>query len=186
VKRIFVIFLGILFPSVLMAETYTMDPDHSYVLYQVSHFGFSTQTGKWPANGTLVLDEQKPENSKVNVNISVDKLDTGNPELDKHLKGALFFDVTKYPTATFQSDTVTLTGKDSATVHGILTLHGVSKPITLTVMLNKIGTSLITNKPTVGFNGKTTLKRSDFGVSGLLPGVSDNVSLTIEMEAAKG
>lgn len=184
-KRIFIILLAMVLSPVLMAETYTIDPDHSYVLYQVSHFGFSVQTGKWPVNGTLELDEKTPKNSKINVNISVDKLDTGNPELDQHLKGPLFFDVTKYPTATFQSDKVTLTGKDRATVQGTLTLHGVSKPITLNVMLNKIGTSLITNKPTAGFNGKASLKRSDFGVSGLLPGISDDVNLNIQVEAYK-
>src|SRR5690348_11133630 len=80
------------------AETYTIDPMHSYVSYHVSHLGFSTQSGKWFANGKLELDKVNPKNSKVNVVIQMDSVDSGIPELDKHLKSGLFFDVKQFPT----------------------------------------------------------------------------------------
>lgn len=168
------------------ADTYTIDPNHSYVLWHISHFDFSHPSGKWMvAEGKLNLDKDKPQNSKVNVVIHVNDMITGIPELDKHLKGPLFFDTAKNPQATFVSDKVTVTGKNSATVHGILTVHGVSKPIVLNVKLNKIGISPITNKETVGFTATTNLKRSDFGMSTLLPGLGDQVQINIEAEAYK-
>lgn len=166
------------------AQTYSIDPNHSYVLWRISHFDFSHPSGKWMvAEGTLSLDKEKPQNSKVNILIHVSDMVTGIPELDKHLKGNLFFDTEKYPQATFVSDKITLTGKNSADVHGILTVHGVSKPIILHVKLNKIGISPITNKETVGFSGTTNLNRSDFGITTLLPGLGDPVQINIELEA---
>jgi len=168
------------------ADTYIIDPNHSYVLWSISHFDFSHPSGKWMVNeGKLTLDKEKPENSKINILIHVNDIITGIPELDKHLTAPLFFDVAKYPQATFVSDKVTLTGKNSANVQGTLTVHGISKPITLNVKLNKMGMSPITNKETVGFTATTLLKRSDFGITTLLPGVGDNVPISIEVEAYK-
>jgi polyisoprenoid-binding protein YceI len=172
-------------PAQAAATTYTFDPSHTSVLWHINHFGFSSPSGKWAADGTLVLDEAKPQDSKVNVLIHVDAMVTGNPELDKHLKGDNFFDVTKYPTATFVSDKVNVTGKKKAKVHGMLTLHGVSKAVTLDVTLNQVGVNPINDKQTVGFTASTKLKRSDFGMSTLLPGLSDEVKIDIEAEAAK-
>lgn len=165
------------------AQTYKLDSDHSYVLWHISHFGFSNPSGKWLADGTLVLDEAKPQNSTVNVTIHTADVSTGIKELDKHLKGPLFFDVTKYPTATFISDKVTTTGNHTAKVHGILTVRGISKPVTLDVVLNKLGVNPITDKKTAGFSAHTTLNRSDFGINTLLPGLGDEVKIDIESEA---
>jgi len=167
------------------AETYTLDPSHTYVLWHISHFGFSNPSGKWFANGTLLLDEANPQNSKVNVTINMASIDSGIKELDDHLKGKLFFDVAKYPTATFVSNKVTLTGKNTAKVNGILTLRGIAKPITLDVTLNKTGINPINNKQTAGFSATAQLKRSDFDINALLPGLGDDVALNIETEASK-
>ncbi len=166
-------------------ETYTLDNTHSYVMWHISHFGFSNPAGKWMADGTLTLDEANPQNSKINVTINVDSMDTGIPKLETHLKSAEFFDVTKFPTATFVSDKVIVTGKDTAKVQGMLTVHGVTKPLTLNVKLNKLAISPITNKKTAGFTATATLKRSDYGMSAFLPGLSDTVKLDIEAEATK-
>lgn len=166
-------------------ETYTIDPQHSSVLWHIDHFGFSKPSGKWMAEGTLVLDEAKPQNSKVNVTIHVANVVTGILELDKHLKGKLFFDVTQFPTATFISDKVNVTDKKTAKVFGILTVRGVSKPIVLNVTLNKVGENPISNKMTVGFSAVTRLKRSDFDITTLLPGLGDDVVVDIEVEAYK-
>lgn len=167
-------------------ENYTFDTAHTYVLWHINHFGFSNPSGKWYANGTLAFDDAKPQDSKVTVKIDVASLDTGNPELDKHLKSANFFDVKQFPDATFVSNKVTKTGKNSAKVQGLLTLHGVTKPITLNILLNKTGENPITNKMTMGFSATGKLKRSDFGMNSFLPGLSDDVTLNIEAEAYKG
>lgn len=167
------------------AEIFTIDPNHTAVLWHISHFGFSNPSGKWYANGQLVLDEATPQNSKVNVTIQVAEIITGIPELDKHLKGKQFFDVGQFPTATFVSEKVDLTGKETANVQGNLQIRGVTKPITLQVKLNKVGENPINNKKTVGFTANTVLKRSDFGITTLLPGLGDEVQIDIEIEAAK-
>lgn len=165
------------------SEVYTLDPMHSYVEWHISHFGFSTPSGKWWANGTIDLDKAKPENSKVNITIDLTNMVTGIPKLSEHLSSPDFFDVAKYPTATFVSTKVTPEGKTNAKVYGILTLKGVSKPVVLNVKLNKMDLSPITNKPTVGFTATTEIKRSDFGMTAYSPGLGDNIKLDIEVEA---
>lgn len=176
---------GLAFSSTYAADTYTLDPQHSFIGYRVNHLGFSEQVGKWPATGTLILDKDKPENSKVSVKVNVGDLVTGIAELNKHLLGPLFFDAGQYPVATFVSTKVESTGNDTAKVYGTLTLRGVSKPVVLDVKLNKAGTNPITEKMTAGFSAKTQIKRSDYNVKAFVPAVSDEVALDIEAEAYK-
>lgn len=173
------------FSAALHAETevFTLDNTHTYVAWTIKHLGFSTQTGKWYASGQLVLDKDHMEKSKVNVTINMADLVTGLPELDKHLKAKLFFDVEQFPKATFVSNKVIVDGKNKAKVEGVLTLHGVSKPVVLNVTFNKEAMNPINNKMTVGFSATATIKRSDFGMSSLLPALGDDVNLFIEAEA---
>lgn len=171
--------------SAQTATAYSFDPNHSYVLWHISHFGFSNPSGKWFVTGTLILDQAHPQNSKVNATINIADIVTGIKELDDHLKGQIFFDVAQFPTATFVSDKINVTSKTTAKVHGMLTLHGVTKPVILDVTLNKAGVNPITNKDTVGFSAITTLKRSDFGINTLLPGLGDDVKINIDAEAYK-
>ncbi|HCD9490754.1 TPA: YceI family protein [Legionella pneumophila] len=172
-------------PSYVYAEpqTLTLDNQHTYVLWRVKHLGFSTQAGKWYASGQLVLDKDNPQQSKVNVTINVDDIVTGIPELDKHLKSKLFFDTKQFPTATFVSNRVEVMGKNKAKVYGMLTLHGVTKPIILNVILNKAGINLLNDRETAGFSATTSLKRSDYGIKALIPEVGDDVEIEIEAEA---
>jgi polyisoprenoid-binding protein YceI len=163
--------------------TFTLDNQHTYVLWNIQHLGFSTQAGKWYANGQLVLDKDHPDQSKVNVTIKIADIVTGLPELDKHLKSKVFFDVDKFPKATFVSDKVQVLSEHSAKVQGMLTIHGVTKPVTLDVTLNKSGINPISNKNSVGFTATATIKRSDFGMTTLLPALGDEVVLQIGAEA---
>jgi len=165
------------------AERLTLDEDHSYVLWRIKHLGFSTQTGKWYVKGFVILDKDQPQNSKVEATIDVANFITGIPELDKHLKGKLFFDVARYPIATFVSDKVEVTNQNTAKVHGLLTVHGITKPVTLLVTLNKVGKNPINERMTVGFSATTELKRSDFGIKTLLPDLGDEVEIEIGAEA---
>lgn len=188
-KKIILKWLGFaaLFLSTSMplfaAETLTIDNQHSYVLWRIQHLGFSTQAGKWYVNGTIAWDEKDIPKSKVDVAIDVENIITGIPELDKHLKSEQFFDTKQFPKATFVSDKIVVTAKNKAKVHGLLTVHGVSKPIVLTVVLNKKGINPIHEQMTYGFSAKTTLKRSDFGLNTLLPKLGDQVLIDIDVEA---
>jgi polyisoprenoid-binding protein YceI len=172
-----------LFFNAYALETYKLDNSHTSVTFHINHFGFSNPSGKWYADGTLLLDEKNPENSKLDVLINTASLNTGIDKLDEHLKSKDFFDVKQFPTATFISNKIILTGKDSAKVRGSLTLHGITKAITLDVKLNKIGVSPVTNIKTAGFTATTILKRSDFGIDNYLPNLSNEVKLNIEAEA---
>lgn len=165
------------------AETYTLDPTHTTVNWSIDHFGFSMPTGKFSRiEGTLLLDEKTPANSKVNATIAIKDLSTGLEELDKHVKSADFLGLDQFPTATFASDQVEVTGPDTARVHGTLTLHGVSKPIVLDVKLNKIADNMF-KKHTAGFAATTLIKRSEFGITKYLPGLGDDIPITISAEA---
>lgn len=166
------------------AENYTFDPMHTNITWSANHFGFSNPDGKFAsASGTLVLDREHPENSKVNVSIATDGLVTGMALFDEHIKSDKFLNVAKFPTATFVSDKVELTGADTAKVTGQFTLLGVTKPVTLDVKLNQIAVNPINNKQTAGFSATTTIKRSEWGMTTYVPNVSDDVKISIEAEA---
>lgn len=177
--------MGLAFTSLFSAtlEKFTIDPQHSYVLWQIQHLGFSNQSGKWYAQGILLLDKDNPQNSKVEAKIDIGKMITGIPELDKHLKGKQFFDLKQYPEATFVSDKIEVLGKNKAKIHGVLHLHGIAKPVVLDVTFNKAGKNPINDRMTAGFSATAKLKRSDFGMNTLLPDLGDEVSLHIEVEA---
>ncbi|MDE3060040.1 MAG: YceI family protein [Pseudomonadota bacterium] len=178
-------FLAFAAPAQAATETYAFDPMHASVTWFINHFGFSNPSGKFTAvQGTLTLDDAHPENSKVAVTITIGNLVTGIDKLDAHLKSADFFNADQFPTASFTSDKVERTGDKTAKVSGMLTLHGVTKPVTLEVTLNNIGESPITKKKTAGFSATAMLKRSDFGIDKYLPGLGDDVKLIIETEAA--
>lgn len=179
------IFLLASLPLFASTETYQIDPQHSFVEWQVDHMFYSNQTGKWPVNGTIVLDQQHPQLSHVSVTINVADMVTGVPALNKQLRGHLFFDTKKYPTATFVSNKVIMTGKNIALIQGLLTLHGVSKTITIRARVNKIGINPINNKKSIGVSAITEISRTHFDINGFVPDISDLVRLDIEVEAAK-
>ncbi len=168
------------------ADSYKFDPNHTSVIWNATHFGASKPHGIFSQiEGTLTLDQADPAKSSLNVTIPTDKIATGIPKFDEHLKSKDFFNVTEHPTATFVSKKVEVTGKDTAKVTGDLTLVGVTKPVTLDVKLNQIAPNPMNKKETAGFSATTKIKRSEFGIKYAIPGVSDEVDLVIEAEAAK-
>ena len=170
--------------SAYAAQKYVFEPNHTQITWQANHVGFSSPTGKFvTVAGAVMLDEEKPQNSTVEVTIATADISTGIAKFDTHLKSADFFDVERFPQATFKSTAVEMTGKNTAKVQGTLNLLGVSKPVTLDVTLNKIDIMPMVQKKTAGFSAKATLKRSDFGIKYGLPMVGDDVHITIEAEA---
>ncbi len=166
------------------ADVYKLDQGHTSVTFQWTHFGFSHPSGKFMnAVGTVTLDQATPANSKVDVSFAIDGINTGVPALDTHLKSADFFDAAKFPTATFKSTKVDVTSATTAKVTGDLTVHGVTKPVTLDVTLNKKDIHPMMKKVDAGFSAHGTIKRSDFGIGAYVPNVSDEIDLSIEAEA---
>lgn len=166
-------------------EAYSFDPTHTNIVWKAEHFGFSKPSGRFGIkDGIVYLDEENPANSSVEVTIDVNNLVTGIEKFDAHLKSSDFLDVENFPTATFKSTSVEVTGEKTALVTGDFTLHGVTKPVVLDMTLNKIDVNPISEKKTAGFSGTITIKRSDFGISLYVPNVSDEVEISIEAEAA--
>lgn len=171
-------------PILQAAETYRIDPMHTFVLWHVSHFGFSIQSGKFTMlDGEIHLDTAKPFLSTVRVTIPTKEVYSGIEKLDEHLRSADFLDVANYPTATFVSNKIVVTGHHMGKIYGNLTLHGVTRPVILNVKLLKQGINPMKNKQSLGFHATTTIKRSDFGISAHVPNVGDEVKLDIGVEA---
>jgi polyisoprenoid-binding protein YceI len=167
-------------PKAVKAGTYKVEPYHTQVGFSISHFGFSDFSGLFSgASGTLELDPSELTVSKLDVSIPVQSVLTTVPPLNDELKGTKWFDAAKFPNATFSSTKVTATGQDSAIIVGDLTLHGVTKPVTLKTRLIGSGTNPLDKSFTVGFEATGTIKRGDFGVKQYLPLVGDDVRLRI-------
>ncbi|HXS90999.1 MAG TPA: YceI family protein [Steroidobacteraceae bacterium] len=174
----------------LYATTYTIEPDYTQAVFRWSHLGFSNPAAQLSqGQGTLEFDPANPTRAAVNVTIALSSLNTGVPALDEHLRSEDFFEVAKFPTASFRSTKVEQgAGKDRLKVTGELNLHGITRPVTLDVAVLKIGANPRTQLPTVGFEATTTLKRSDFGLGAFVPQVSDEIKLQISSQGveAKG
>ncbi len=167
-------------PSKVEAGTYKVEPNHTQIMFGVSHFGFTTYYGAFTAtSGSLDLDPAKPSDSKLDVSIKVDSVAVQSAKLQDELKSDQWLDAAKFPDATFKSTKVTKTGATTATVVGDFTLHGVTKPITLDVTYVNAGPNPISKVYTAGFEAKGKIKRSDFGVKTYLPVIGDEVDLMI-------
>jgi polyisoprenoid-binding protein YceI len=173
-----------------MAQTsaWATDPAHSEVDFSIRHGGVSNVHGRiGGVKGTLVYNEADVTKSTVTVTIDVTTVDTGEPKRDAHLKTDTFFDVAKFPTATFTSSSVVKNGS-KLTVNGNLTLHGVTLPVVLDVEGPSTPVEgAMDHKTHSGFSATTTVSRTAFGIGSSFPAVvvGDEVKLTIELEIVK-
>ncbi|WP_315760499.1 YceI family protein [Sphingomonas sp. Y38-1Y] len=177
--------------SRITGGTYQADSGHSLIEWEVNHFGFNDYFGLFgDVAGTLVLDPKNPASAKVDVTIPVSKVVTASQGLTSHLLrpgkdgGKPDFFGASPAAARFVSQHIVVKGTE-ATIHGNLTLNGVTKPVTVEAEFVGAGANPMSKKETVGFHGEATIKRSDFGVMGALPVVSDEVSLDITIAFEK-
>lgn len=173
----------------MCAQTSSWVPDkaHSEVDFSILHMSLSRVHGRFGnIAGTINWDESDITKSAVNVTIDVSSVDTGVSGRDADLKSSNYFDVAQFPTATFISTGVEKTG-DGLVVHGNLTLHGVTKPVTLAVEGPSGPVPGMDHKPHAGFSATATIKRSDFDLAPKMPAamLGDEVKLNIELDAAK-
>lgn len=173
-------------PAATSVEHYTFDKAHTQILFFVNHLGFSNSQGEFlDYDGYFNFDRENPANSIVDVTIQTASIDMDDEAWDNHLKNADFFNVEKFPTMTFKSTAIKVTGKDTADITGDLTLLGVTKPVTLKVIHNKSDKHAFSGKFVAGFSATATLKRSDFGMNYGLPAVGDDVNIMIEVEGIR-
>jgi polyisoprenoid-binding protein YceI len=169
-------------------RSYKIDKSHSEVMFQVRHLVTKVRGRFSDFEGTVAINEDTPELSSVQFTIQATSIDTNEPQRDTHLRSADFFEVDKYPTITFASRKVARTSSDSYEVAGDLTIHGVTRGITLPVThLGKAKDPWGNER--VGFEAEITLNRKDYGlmwnapleVGGFL--VGDEVKVTLSVQA---
>ena len=166
------------------AADYTIDPTHSHIMFMIDHLGFAKIVGLFSTfSGTLSFDPNNVPASKLNVTIKTESLQTQFGPRDKDLKGADWFNTTEFPEMTYVGSQFVKKDEHTGTVAGKLTLHGVTKPVTLDVTVNKVGQNPLDKINSAGFSARGTLKRSDFGIKAFLGAIGDEVELIIEIEA---
>ncbi len=172
-------------PVFAAPETYTIDSDHTFPSFEISHLGFSKHHGRFNnTSGQIVIDSAAKSGS-IEVKIDTASVDTGGEKLEKHLRAEDFFNVEKFPTMTFKSNKLNFKGDKLVAAQGELTLLGVSKPVSLNIASFNCGNHPVNKKAMCGAEATATIKRSDFGMKYGVPAVGDEVKLTIQVEAYK-
>lgn len=170
----------------LAAVDWTLDDDHSFALFRVQHMGAGFTWGRFDAiSGELSYDPASPAASKISVTIQAASISTGVPKMEEHLKTPDFFDVKQFPTLTFVSTAWTAKPDATFEITGDLTIHGVTKPVTLSAIRTGLGTNAYSKKDLVGFETTFTIKRSEFGLKYGPGAVGEEVRITFALEAIK-
>ena len=166
------------------ADTYDLDAGHTMVLFKVDHLGFSHSYGRFnDVSGSFVIDEENPAAGSVTIEIKTESVDSNHERRDKHLRSPDFFSATQFPTITFKSTGVSVSG-DDYTIKGDLTMRGVTKPVT--IELTRMGSGKDPwGNDRVGFNGGLTIKRSEFGVNYMPDALGEEVEILLAVEGVK-
>jgi len=166
-------------------ETFVIDNSHTYPHFSYNHLGFSNQTHKFDkTSGKVVLDRAAKAGSPI-VTTDATSVNTGYALFNEHLQAADFFDTAKYPTITFKSDKMAFRGDQPVSLVGDLTIKGVTKQVTLDITHFKCQPHPMLKVEACGANATTQIKRSDFNMGKNAPYVSDEVKLTLAIEAVK-
>lgn len=170
-------------PKQAPTGSYSLETRHSQVLFAIPHLGITDYYGRFDKlSGTLNYNSGAPEKSSVNISIDMSSIDMPSHELMGELMGAGVFNTASFPAATFKSTAIARTGPNTGTITGDLTLHGVTKPVTLDVTFGGVTADPFSGADDVGFHATATIKRTDFGITGMVweQIVGDDVKLTIE------
>jgi len=170
--------------SSAVADDYTLDDQHTSVVFAANHFGYSYTYGMFGKYaGGFSIDMNNPAAGKFQFAIDAASLDTKSAKRDEHLTGPDFFNVKQFPQITFQSTSIVADGK-KLNVTGNLTMHGVTKEIVLPLTYLGAGKGPY-GKDRIGFYGSFKVNRTEFGINAFVPNVSDEVALTISFEGVK-
>ncbi len=163
--------------------TYVVDASHTFPNFSYNHMGLSTQLSKFKnTQGKVVLDKEA-KTASVDITIDMTGVETGFALFNEHIQGEDFLDTAKFPTATFKSTKVNFEGDKPASIEGDLTIKGVTKPVTLTVSHFVNTAHPMMKKDAIGANASTVIKRSEFNAGKYAPGVGDEVTITVALEA---
>ncbi len=164
-------------------QTYVVDSSHTFPRFSYNHMGLSKQILRFDkTTGTVVLDKEAKE-AKVDITIDMKSISTGSEAFNGHIQGEDFLDTANYPTATFKSTKVVFDGDKPVSIEGDLTIKDVTKPVTLTITSFFNGPHPMLKKDAIGANATAVISRTAFNAGKFAPGVGDEVTLDIALEA---
>ena len=171
------------------ADRFVIDPEHSNILFWVSHLGYARMIGQFQEfEGEFVIDQENPEKGSVEVTIQTASVDTDHEKRDDHLRSPDFFNSAEFPEITFNSTQVESTGENTLKITGDFTLLGTTKPVILDVTVNKVAPNPLPQSGgvlTAGISGRTTIQRSEFGMTTFTPDLGDEIEIWLEIEGKK-
>lgn len=167
------------------ADSYTIDPNHTFPVFEVNHLGYSVQHGRFNKSSGIITLDMAAKSGSVDLTIETTSLDMGFPLWDEHMSADGFFNTAKFPTMTFKSNKLIFKDDKVVAAEGQFTLLGVTKPLTVSVNGFKCGENPMNKKPMCGANIGGTIKRSDFGMIKYVPAISDEVQIHVPVEAYK-
>ena len=168
------------------SATYAIDPTHTFVTFEVPHYGVTTNRGRFDKKTGVVQLDKAGKTGKVELTIETGSISTGTAAFDKHLQSKDFFNSAEFPTARFVADTFSFNGDKVSGVTGSLTLLGKTNPVTLKASNFGCYVNPMLKVEVCGGDFETTIVRSQYGMPyGLNFGISDNVRLVIQVEAVK-
>jgi polyisoprenoid-binding protein YceI len=166
--------------------TYTLDPSHTYPSFEADHFGgLSVWRGKFDSTSGTVVYDKEAKSGSIEVTVDMNTIDFGMQKLNDHAKSAQIFDVAKFPVATYSGKFSKFNGATPTEAQGTLTMHGVTKPVTLMINSFKCIQNPMSKKEVCGADVSATFNRADFGVNyGEQYGFKQEVKLQIQVEGS--
>lgn len=172
-------------PASAELESYTVDPRHTFPTYEVSHFGYSMQRGRFnKSSGRITLDTAARKCS-ADIEIDAASVSSGVDKLDEHLRSADFFNVARHPQITFRTTDCVFEGDKVKGATGELTINGVTRPVALVANVFQCAPNPMIKMKQCGADLETTIKRSEFGMTYALPALGDDVKLRINVESTR-
>ena len=182
-KLILIVAFSSICLTVYGGDSYKVDPVHSSVVFSIKHFGVTDFYGNFKQiSGTVTFDSADPSKSSVELTVPVESLDTRNEKRDQHLKSPDFFNAKQFPAITFKSNKIEGSG-DSYKISGDLTIHGVTKPIT--VDFKKGGENKGQKETRNGGETRFAIKRSDYDMKFMAGPLGDDVNIILSLEGVK-
>ncbi|MCP5268092.1 MAG: YceI family protein [Zoogloeaceae bacterium] len=172
-------------PALAAAETFAIDNTHTFPRFEYNHLGYSTQVHRFTKTSGKIIWDRAAKTGEVDVSIDATSVDTGYALFNQHIQGADYFDTANFPVITFKSTSVKFEGDKPVAVDGNLTIKGVTRPVTLTITSFQAMPHPMLKRDAIGANATTRIKRSEFNAGKNAPYVSDEVTLTIPVEAIK-
>jgi polyisoprenoid-binding protein YceI len=177
--------IGLATSAFAAPSTYSTDANHTFAQFEYNHLGFSKQTSRFnTVTGTVTIDQAAKKGS-ADIIIDTKSVDTGSTFFNGHIQSEDFLSTTQFPTATFQSNDMIFKGDKPVELKGILTLKGVSKPVTLAITHFECKKHPMSGVDYCGANAETKVKRTEFNMGKYAPNVGDDVTIMIAIEAAK-